>query len=335
MASRRGRCREASFRWVRFARRGQPALGPCYADLDRTAPFLKAHRAPGKNQRNPRSRSSLLPMQRAKSGGIETGPGLPGHEEGAGMDIRDLPVHELVLDPNLNLRDRLDQETVERYSESWNRMPPVTVFEVDGRWLLADGFHRHAAAVTLGRKSIPAEVRPGSFDEALDYVAGANLHHGLPLTRAERRRAVEVKLRLHHDRSDRHLAEDLAVSRELVAKVRRQLVRSGPDPRERGPDRAPTARPIRPTSQGLPSDPNEHLPRGRVRPRTTPRPGRSRGRSGPLGRHARPVAPGRQRGAAGRRAVTHPGRTTSPMPAPSPRPRSSATAPTIEEMLSI
>ncbi len=31
------------------------------------------------------------------------------------MDIRDLPLHELVLDPNLNLRDRLDQETVERY----------------------------------------------------------------------------------------------------------------------------------------------------------------------------------------------------------------------------
>src|SRR5437588_9676651 len=115
------------------------------------------------------------------------------------MDIRDVRVEELVLDPNLNLRDRLDEETVERYIEAWERMPPVTVFEVDGRWLLADGFHRHAAAVMAGCTTLPAEVRPGTFAEALDFVAGVNSFHGLPLSRAERRRAVEVKLRLHHD----------------------------------------------------------------------------------------------------------------------------------------
>ena len=49
------------------------------------------------------------------------------------MEIRDLPLDELVLDPNLNLRDRLDDFTVERYAEAWQRMPPVTVYEVDGR----------------------------------------------------------------------------------------------------------------------------------------------------------------------------------------------------------
>src|SRR4051794_24856678 len=51
------------------------------------------------------------------------------------MDIRDVPVDDLVLDPNLNLRDRLDDFTVERYADAWDRMPPVTVFEVEGRWL--------------------------------------------------------------------------------------------------------------------------------------------------------------------------------------------------------
>src|SRR5205823_5428067 len=110
------------------------------------------------------------------------------HEEGNGveadvgdgmMDIRELPMDDLVLDPNLNLRDRLDDFTVERYVESWQRMPPVTVFEVDGRWLLADGLHRHAAAVTLGRNKIRAEVRVGTFNDALDFVASVNLFHGL------------------------------------------------------------------------------------------------------------------------------------------------------------
>jgi ParB-like chromosome segregation protein Spo0J len=175
------------------------------------------------------------------------------------MEIRDLPLHDLVLDPNLNLRDRLDQDTVDRYVESWHRMPPVTVFEVDGRWLLADGFHRHAAAVTLGRRSIPAEVRVGNFTDALDFVAGANLHHGLPLTRAERRRAIEVKLRLHHERSDRHLAEELAVGRELVAKIRRQLIEGNQIPA--GATRIGADGKSYPA---LPKDPNERLPKGRV-----------------------------------------------------------------------
>jgi hypothetical protein len=173
------------------------------------------------------------------------------------MEIRDIPLHELVLDPNLNLRDRLDQDTVERYADCWNRLPPVTVYDVDGRWLLADGFHRHAAAVMLGKRSIKAEIRDGSFTEALDYVAGANLFHGLPLSRAERRRAIEIKLRLHHDRSDRHLADDLAVSRELVAKIRKQLIESGQIPA--GGTRIGSDGKVYPAT--LARDPNERLPR--------------------------------------------------------------------------
>jgi hypothetical protein len=176
------------------------------------------------------------------------------------MDIRDVPVDDLVLDPNLNLRDRLDDFTVERYVEAWERMPPVTVFEVDGRWLLADGFHRHAAAVKLGRRTMPAEIRQGAFNDALDFVAGVNLFHGLPLTRSERRRAVEVKLRLHHDWSDRRLSEELGASRELIAKTRKMLSEGGQIPASStriGADGKTYP------SAGLPKDPNEHLPKGR------------------------------------------------------------------------
>jgi ParB-like chromosome segregation protein Spo0J len=142
------------------------------------------------------------------------------------MKIREIPLDDLVLDPNLNLRDRLDDFTVERYADSWERLPPITVYRVDDRLLVADGFHRHAAAVMLGKRTIRSEIIEGSFTDALDFVASVNLFHGLPLTRAERRRAVEVKLKLHHDWSDRRMAEELAVSRELVAKIRRQLIES-------------------------------------------------------------------------------------------------------------
>ena len=176
------------------------------------------------------------------------------------MDIRNVPLNDLVLDPNLNLRDRLDDFTVERYADSWDRLPPITVFEIDGKWLVADGFHRHAAAVMLGKRTMPAEIRVGTFTDALDFVASVNLFHGLPLTRAERRRAVEVKLKLHHDWSDRRMAEELAVSRELVAKIRRQLIEGNQIPNN--PGRVGSDGKLY-TSAGLPKDPHERLPKGK------------------------------------------------------------------------
>jgi hypothetical protein len=177
------------------------------------------------------------------------------------VEIREIRVSDIVLDPSLNLRDRLDDFTVERYADSWDRLPPVTVYEVDGRFLMADGFHRHAAAVMLGRKTIQAEVRHGSHEEALDFVSEVNLFHGLPLTRAERRRAVEVKLTLHHDWSDRRMAEELGVSRELVAKTRKMLVEGKKIPNN--PGRVGADGKLY-TSAGIPKDPNERLPKERA-----------------------------------------------------------------------
>lgn len=176
------------------------------------------------------------------------------------MEIREIPLDDLVLDPNLYLRDRLDDFTVERYADSWQRLPPVTVYDVDGKLLLADGYHRHAAAVMLGKRSIKGEVLQGSFSEALDFVASVNLFHGLPLTRAERRRAVEVKMKLHHDWSDRRMAEELAVSRELVAKIRRMLIEGNQIPNN--PGRVGADGKMY-TSAGLPKDPGERLPKGK------------------------------------------------------------------------
>jgi ParB-like chromosome segregation protein Spo0J len=176
------------------------------------------------------------------------------------MKIREIPLDDLVLDQRLNLRDRLDDFTVERYADSWERLPPITVFKVDDDLLVADGFHRHAAAVMLGKRTIRAEIRDGSFTDALDFVASVNLFHGLPLTRAERRRAVEVKLTLHHDWSDRRMAEELAVSRELVAKIRRQLIETRKIPNL--PGRVGADGKLY-TSAGLPKETGERVPKER------------------------------------------------------------------------
>ena len=111
----------------------------------------------------------------------------------------------------------------------------------------------------------------GTFTDALDFVASVNLFHGLPLTRSERRRAVEVKLKLHHDWSDRRMAEELAVSRELVAKIRRQLIEGNQIPNNPGRVGSdgklytsagiPREQPERP--KGKPADEDDSAERGR------------------------------------------------------------------------
>jgi hypothetical protein len=173
------------------------------------------------------------------------------------MDVRELPVDEIVLDPGLNLRDGLDPEAIERYAESCEDLPPVTVFDVDGQWLLADGFHRHAAFIARNRPKIPSNVVEGTYAEALQFASGANLSHGLPLRRQERRRAVEIRLRLDPGRSDRQLSRELGVSRDLVARVRHDLVGAGQI--HAGEGRVGADGKFYPTS-GLGKDPNEVLP---------------------------------------------------------------------------
>ena len=248
------------------------------------------------------------------------------------MDIRELPLDELVLDPNLNLRDRLDDFTVERYAEAWERLPPVTVFEVDGRWLLADGFHRHAAAVMLGKQVDPGRgPSRGRSTEALDFVASVNLFHGLPLTRAERRRAVDDQAaaapRLVGPPDGRGAGRQPRAGGQDPADADRGRARSRTTPAGSGPTARSTRRP------DSPKDPNERLPKGQAdRPAgRPPRPRRPRERRRPLGRRHHADA---RRRPSSRRPRPPPGSPPTPRPSPSSDPVPAA-APTIDEMLAL
>lgn len=177
------------------------------------------------------------------------------------MELRELSVDDLVLDEKLNLRDQLDQDAIERYDDAWDRLPPVAVFEINDRFLIVDGFHRYASALRGKRQKLRVEVHVGSMADAMDYAALANLRHGLPLSRAERRRVAETRLRLHFDWSDRKHADESALNRDLFARVRKELEAAGQIPansKRVGADGKTYP------SAGLPRDPNEHLPRDRA-----------------------------------------------------------------------
>ena len=86
-----------------------------------------------------------------------------------------LKIADLVIDQTIDIRSSLDEETITRYEESFDKLPPVDVFDTPDGLLLADGFHRAAAAQRLGLAEIEAKIHKGSRAEALEFAVDNRL----------------------------------------------------------------------------------------------------------------------------------------------------------------
>lgn len=137
--------------------------------------------------------------------------------------IKELEINKIIADRSLNVRQALDDELVAIYQEVYDSLPPVSVFDTESGLILADGFHRLAAARRLKRKTVKAEVRKGSYRDAVEYAALANLKQGKNLNRTERRTVIEVMLKLHPERADNWIAEDVGASDHTVRAIREEL----------------------------------------------------------------------------------------------------------------
>jgi hypothetical protein len=63
----------------------------------------------------------------------------------------------------------LDPDRVRHYAELPDDPPPVVAFRTERGLLLADGYHRVAAAQARGEDTVEAEIRDGSAHDALRY----------------------------------------------------------------------------------------------------------------------------------------------------------------------
>jgi hypothetical protein len=141
--------------------------------------------------------------------------------------LAEVPLDELVLDPQLQCRTGINQEAVEEYAEALRAgasFPPVKAIRVGASLLLVDGWHRVNAWDRACRgKPIPCEVREGTRRDALIAAAGANAHHGLRRSQADKRRAVAVLLMDPElcEQSSRDLARLVGVSHTYINQVRK------------------------------------------------------------------------------------------------------------------
>jgi ParB-like chromosome segregation protein Spo0J len=85
--------------------------------------------------------------------------------------MRQLRIADLLANAPVDPEAHLDAARVERYAQQLDSLPPVVVFDTQEGLMVADGYHRVAAARRRGLEMIEAEVRLGSRQDALHYAA--------------------------------------------------------------------------------------------------------------------------------------------------------------------
>jgi hypothetical protein len=134
-----------------------------------------------------------------------------------------LAIDQIEATAGTQVRVKIDTKIVDEYAEaieSGQIFPPLTVFAPKNsqRYILADGFHRLAAAVKLGRKVIGVDVKEGGVHEALHFALSANSAHGIRRSNDDKRNAVMLAFKdpNYDEWSLRQLSELCCVSHMLV-----------------------------------------------------------------------------------------------------------------------
>lgn len=151
--------------------------------------------------------------------------------------MEQIPIQEIVLATGLNVRGIKD-DLVKKYAEAlgyvgdWGEpdcwpFPPLTIYRVDGRLLLADGKHRLKAAERNRYATVPCDVTDGEMSDAMLAAAAANGKHGEPLTAEERSTAVRMALTADATLSDRAVARMVGCSPTTVGRIRDLLEEVG------------------------------------------------------------------------------------------------------------
>jgi hypothetical protein len=158
---------------------------------------------------------------------------MPSYNRAGKGRTEDLTIANLVLDARLQCRaDGLNQDHLEIVTDAIKAnapVPRILVFRIkDMGDLPVEGFHRIESRKRLGKKTIPAYVRNGTWEEAVLAAAGANKeHNSLIRTRPDKTNAARLVLQHYPKWTDSRIAKEIGVSNHLVADVRAELEEAG------------------------------------------------------------------------------------------------------------
>ena len=134
-----------------------------------------------------------------------------------------VPIGDIILDPRLQMRAKMDFEVIDEYAEQLDKLPPCKIVMGEGgKMWLTGGWHRYHGHQKAKRETVPCDVREGTFLDALVEACGENEGHGIRRTIEDKRRAVNSLLSTPEwaDRSDRMIADACRVDHKFVGSLR-------------------------------------------------------------------------------------------------------------------
>lgn len=137
-------------------------------------------------------------------------------------------LNDINFDDSPVVRSSEREEVVHHYADCYKAkrpMPPITLFwdKDEKKMYLADGKHRCSAVEMIGRKAIEADVRSGTYQDALQFALTANSEHGLPRSNADKRQCIIMALKQWPKHTNNRLSELCDVDDKTVAAVRESL----------------------------------------------------------------------------------------------------------------
>lgn len=129
-------------------------------------------------------------------------------------------IEDIVVDKSIQIRHSEHRETVRRYQEALEQLPPVLLVRLDdGRLMLTDGFHRYWAFKRSGKTEIPARVIDGTLTDVYELAVTENTRNADPLAPDERDKGILRLKLLHPDWTLRQIAEAMSVGHNTVKRV--------------------------------------------------------------------------------------------------------------------
>lgn len=138
------------------------------------------------------------------------------NEKYGGSDAVLIDIAKICLNAGTQLRTKLDNFQVERYSEiykdggPWSMTPIHLCFDGE-RYIPSNGYHRITAAKAAGLTQIAAFIKRASLDECMFDACAANKENTVARCRDTVQRAVRAALGFKPEWSDRKLAEWVGV----------------------------------------------------------------------------------------------------------------------------
>jgi ParB-like chromosome segregation protein Spo0J len=137
------------------------------------------------------------------------------------MPVVDVPVSALSVADSPRVSGE-SAEHVEMLAAMEDQLPPILVHRASMR--VIDGMHRLKVAKLKGQETISVRFFDGGEADAFVLAVKSNIAHGLPLSLADRKRAVERMIRSHPQWSARMVASIAGISPGTVAEIRRRAV---------------------------------------------------------------------------------------------------------------